>query len=182
MKIKEQIHVLRTGEEIIIREGSIADSEALLNTVREYVLTSRFLIVSPEDLEQTIADEARWIQRLRDNPNSLLLLALHHGYVIGNIDLTGSDELEVNPTGLISMGILEAYQNKGLGAILLKAVIGWAKKNHELQVLCLQVVEANKYAVQLYKKLGFEIISQQTNGFKDGKGNKSNNVIMTLNL
>lgn len=182
MKIKEQTHILRTGEEIVIREGNTADSKALLNTVRAYVLTSKFLIVAPEDLAHTVTDEAKWIQSLRNNPNSLLLLALHEDRVIGNIDLTGSEELDVNEMGLISMGILEAYQNKGLGSILLKAVINWAKKNHELQVLCLQVVGANKYAVQLYKKLGFEIISLQTNGFKDGKGNTSDNVIMTLNL
>lgn len=174
--------MLRTGEIIVIREGNVADSKALLSTVRAYVLTSKFLIVAPEDLEHTVTDEAKWIQSLHDNPNSLLLLALHQGSIVGNIDLTGSEELAVNEMGLINMGILEAYQNKGLGAVLLKAVIDWAKKNHELQVLCLQVVGVNKYAVQLYKNLGFEIISLQRNGFKDDKGNTSDNVIMTLTL
>ncbi len=153
-----------------------------MQTVREYVLTSKYLIVAPEDLDQTVADEAKWIQRLHENRNSLLLLALHEGEIIGHIDLTGSDELDVNEMGLINMGVLEAYQNKGLGAILLQEVISWAKKNHELQVLCLQVVGANKYAMQLYENLGFEVISRQTNSFKDAHGNTSDNVVMTLTL
>ncbi len=166
----------------MLREGSIADSEALLETVREYVLTSKYLIVSPEDLAYTVADEARWIKSLRDSPNSLLLLALHQDRVIGNIDLTGSDEPGENPTGLISMGMLKAYQNKGLGSLLLNAVVGWARENHQLQVLCLQVVEANTGAMKLYENLGFEIANLQTNGFSDGNGNTSDKVVMILNL
>ncbi|WP_242916143.1 GNAT family N-acetyltransferase [Pontibacter liquoris] len=182
MKIAEQTYTLKTGEEILIREGSIPDSGALLDMVREYVLTSKFLIVSPEELAQTVADEARWIKSLRDSQNSLLLLALHEGRLIGNIDLTGSDEPGENPTGLISMGMLQAYRNKGLGSILLKAVVDWARANHQLQVLCLQVVGANTGAMKLYRKQGFEVANRQTNGFSDGEGNRSDNVVMTLSL
>ncbi|MHA6246866.1 N-acetyltransferase family protein [Pontibacter sp. CAU 1760] len=179
MKVAAQEYELKTGEIILIREGKVADSKALLETVREYVFTSRYLIVSPEDLEQTVADEAKWIQALRLNPNSLLLLALHNGEVVGNIDLTGSDDNHDDHSGLISMGILEAYHNKGLGSILLREAIAWARKQHHLQVLCLQVARGNKNAVHLYENAGFTVEGRQSELTPD---NGTENIIMTLNL
>lgn len=160
----------------------MADSEALLETEREYVLTSRYLIVSPADLEHTVADEARWIRELRLNPNSLLLLALHNGEVIGNLDLTGSEEEYEDQSGLITMGILQEFQNKGLGSILLREAIAWAQQNHQLQVLCLQVERANKSAVRLYQKAGFKVEGKQPDVAPGEQVDMSESIIMTLNL
>lgn len=173
---------MRTGEKILIREGNVEDSEALLETVREYVLTSRYLIVAPDELENTVADEAKWIRELRQNPNSLLLLALHNGAVIGNLDLTGSEEEYEDQSGLITMGLLQEYRNKGLGSILLREAVAWARKNHKLQVLCLQVERANKSAVRLYQKAGFKVEGKQTDIAPEDQVDYSERIIMTLNL
>lgn len=173
---------MKTGEKILIREGNVADSEALLETVREYVLTSRYLIVAPEELDSTVADEAKWIRELRQNPNSLLLLALHDGAVIGNLDLTGSEEEYEDQSGLITMGLLQEYQNKGLGSILLREAVAWARQNHKLQVLCLQVERANKSAVRLYQKAGFRVEGKQPDIAPEDQVDYSESIIMTLNL
>jgi RimJ/RimL family protein N-acetyltransferase len=182
MKVEAQEYRLKTGEKILIREGTVADSGALLETEREYILTSRYLIVSPSDLEQTVADEARWINELNANPNSLLLLALHNGNVIGHIDLTGSEEQQPDQSGLISMGMLQEYQNKGLGSILLRVVVAWARQQHQLQVLCLQVSRANKDAIRLYKKAGFRTEGKRPGLAPEEQVDDSESVIMTLNL
>lgn len=182
VKIAAQEYELKTGEKVLIREGNVADSKALLETVREYVLTSRYLIIAPEELEQTVADEAKWIRELRLNPNSLLLLALHNGEVIGNLDLTGSEEEFEDQSGLITMGMLQEYQNKGLGSILLREAVAWARQNHKLQVLCLQVERANKSAVRLYQKAGFKIEGKQPDVAPEDQVDYGESIIMTLNL
>lgn len=173
---------MKSGEIILIREGGVADSGALLETVREYVLTSRYLIIAPEELEHTVADEARWIRELKLNPNSLLLLALHNGEVIGNLDLTGSEEEFEDQSGLITMGMLQEYRNKGLGSILLREAVTWARQNHRLQVLCLQVERANKNAVRLYQKAGFKVEGKQPEVAPEDQVDFSERIIMTLNL
>lgn len=182
MKVAEKEYELKTGEKVLIREGNVSDSEALLETVREYVLTSRYLIVAPDELENTVADEAKWIRELRQNPNSLLLLALHKGEVIGNLDLTGSGGEYEDQSGLITMGILKEYQNKGLGSILLQEAIAWARQNHQLQVLCLQVSRANKSAVRLYQKAGFKAEGMQPDVAPENQVDSSERMIMILNL
>ncbi|MFD3003227.1 GNAT family N-acetyltransferase [Pontibacter toksunensis] len=182
MKVAAQEYELKTGEKVLIREGTVADSEALLETVREYVLTSRYLIVAPDELENTVADEAAWIKELRQNPNSLLLLALHNGAVIGNLDLTGSGDEYEEQSGLITMGILQAYQNKGLGSLMLREALAWARQNHQLQVLCLQVQRANKSAVRLYQKAGFKVEGKQPDVAPEDQVDYSESIIMTLNL
>lgn len=173
---------MKTGEKVLIREGEVADSEALMETVREYVVTSRYLIVAPNELENTVADEEKWIRELQQNPNSLLLLALHKGQVIGNLDLTGSGEEYEDQSGLITMGILQEYQNKGLGSILLREALEWARQNHQLQVLCLQVKRANKSAVRLYQKAGFKVEGKQLDLAPEEQVDYSESIIMTLNL
>ncbi len=182
MKVAPQEYELKTGEKVLIREGNEGDSKALLDTVREYVVTSRYLIVAPSELEQSVADEAKWIKELRLNPNSLLLLALHEGSVIGNLDLTGSEEEYDDQSGLITMGILPEYQNKGLGSILLREAVAWARKQHQLQVLCLQVERANSSAVRLYQKAGFQIEGEQPDLAPEEQVDNSKSLIMSLSL
>ncbi|WP_162056084.1 GNAT family N-acetyltransferase [Pontibacter pamirensis] len=182
MKVAAKEYVLKTGEKVLIREGMVTDSEALMETVREYVVTSRYLIVAPNELENTVADEEKWIRELRQNPNSLLLLALHKGQVIGNLDLTGSGEEYEDQSGLITMGILQEYQNKGLGSIMLREALAWARQNHQLQVLCLQVKRANKSAVRLYQKAGFQVEGKQPDLAPEEQVDYSESIIMTLNL
>lgn len=176
------VYTLKTGEEILVRQAQASDSEELLETIREYVLTSKFLLVSAEDLEQTVASQQEWIKSLNDNPNSLLLVAAHQDKIIGNIDLTGSTELDENPTGLISMGMLKEYQNKGLGSILLNVVLGWARAHHQLKVLCLQVFRGDENAIRLYANAGFTAVGHQTIASVGNETDGSSNIIMTINL
>lgn len=182
MKEINQYYTLKTGEQVFIREAKSSDSAELLETIREYVFTSKYLLVSADDLEQTVADQREWIRSLNDNPNSLLLIAEHEGKIIGNIDLTGSMEFDENPTGMLSMGILKAYQGKGLGSILLRLVLDWARANHQLKVLCLQVFQGNQSAINLYLKAGFTVFGQQGTTTSSDATDSSNNTIMTLNL
>ena len=56
------------------------------------------------------------------------------------------------------VGVLEDYQNKGIGKKILKEVLKKIKRNKLKQV---GIHTDNKYALKIYKSLNFYIISEE---------------------
>jgi len=44
---------------------------------------------------------------------------------------------------------------EGVGTALLKSLIGWAKENHVIEKVTLEVFVTNEAAIRLYRKMGF---------------------------
>ena len=74
---------------------------------------------------------------------------------MGNLDITGGRRKRLRHTGLVGMGMLREYREKGLGNILLQTGIKWAQANPLLEKLWLQILADNTPAISLYKKAGF---------------------------
>lgn len=70
-------------------------------------------------------------------------------------------------TAMIGMGIKEEWRNQGLGGILLKSVIAWAKENSELELIWLDVYASNELGYNLYKNNGFVVSGIVPGFFKD---------------
>lgn len=56
------------------------------------------------------------------------------------------------------MSIYPQYRNKGIGTSLLKNFLTFLRKKNYTQISL--SVQKNNYAVNMYKKLGFKIVSQ----------------------
>ncbi|KAA5532943.1 GNAT family N-acetyltransferase [Paenimyroides baculatum] len=82
-------------------------------------------------------------------------------------------------TAVIGMGMLQEWQNIGLGTALLSAIIEWAKSNPILELIWLQVYTENESGLNLYLKMGFVENGVIKNFFK--QDNKYfHNLTMTL--
>lgn len=67
------------------------------------------------------------------------------------------------------VAVLERYQNRGIATNLISLLEIWARKKN-LEVIELNVLENNTKAINLYIKLGFEIVSRKVSKEKlDGK-------------
>ena len=64
---------------------------------------------------------------------------------------------------LVDIQILPEFQNKGIGASLLKSLVEEASK--EKKNILLSVLKVNKRAQNFYKKFGFEIINDNKTHF-----------------
>lgn len=84
------------------------------------------------------------------------LVALHDGKVIGWCDVSSSDRPVLKHTGVVGMGIIKEFRDKGIGTLLLSTAIA-AAKERGLTRIELTVREENVRAIALYKKLGFEV-------------------------
>jgi RimJ/RimL family protein N-acetyltransferase len=160
--------VLKNGKTVILREAQTDDAPALLQCLKTYIAQSDYIPKYPEEITLTEAQESNWIQSFLDRDNSVLLVAVHDEEIIGNIDITGGTRKMMAHTGVIGMGMLEDWCNTGLGTHLMRKAIDWAQENQQLELLWLQVYDANTLGRALYKKMDFVECGTLPHFFKKG--------------
>nr|WP_180201865.1 GNAT family N-acetyltransferase [Pseudomonas sp. SbOxS1]NYU01110.1 GNAT family N-acetyltransferase [Pseudomonas sp. SbOxS1] len=98
-----------------------------------------------------------WRKRLEaDNERSLKLVALHQGVVVGELGLEQFSRIRRSHAGSFGMGVVPAWQGKGVGSKLLAAALDIADNWMNLRRVELSVYADNEAAIGLYRKFGFE--------------------------
>ena len=180
-KFKPKKVELKNGKIVLIRQATILDAENLLNCIKQYVPQSDYIPKYEHEIKLTMKQEEDWISSFITNDNSLLLVAEFDNLIIGNIDLTGSRREIMAHTAVIGMGMLEEWQNIGLGTMLLSSIIDWAKQNPILELIWLQVYTANVLGMNLYNKMGFQENGVLKNFFKQD-GSYFDNLTMSMSV
>jgi len=173
---------LKDDTQILIREAVIQDAADFIRCVKSYIADGEYMVMEPAEFAPDNAQGREFIHNLVDSENSILLVATHNDRIVGNLDITGGQRIRLRHTGLVGMGMLKEYRDKGLGSILLEAGIEWAKKNHLLEKLWLQVLAGNTPAVNIYRKMGFTEEGRQKNFVRAAEGVYYDNILMSLML
>lgn len=91
-----------------------------------------------------------------DETKNLFLVAEVHNRIVGFSRCKGSNLKRLSHKVEFGVCILKEFWGYRMGKSLLQQSIHWADEN-EIKKISLQVLETNEKAIQLYKKLGFEI-------------------------
>ena len=115
-----------------------------------------FMVTLLEELNLSLDDEIKWINKTLTSPDDLAIVAEFGGKIIGIIDFQGrSQRKRLAHTGHFSMALYPDFRNDGIGALLIQALLGWAEIHPTLEKVGLAVFATNLRAIFLYKKLGF---------------------------
>lgn len=181
MTFKPKFITLKNGKTVKLRLCDESDAKNLIETVSSYIKDSKFIPLHPHEFLPTLDEETEWISKFIHQKNSILIIAVFEGQIIGNIDLSGNQREILQHTGLIGMGILKEWRGIGLGTALLNALVDWATTHPVLEKLLLEVYHENEAGIALYKKIGFKEDGRQTNIFKQN-GRYYDNILMSLDL
>ncbi|WP_144611581.1 GNAT family N-acetyltransferase [Bacillus cereus] len=101
---------------------------------------------------------------------NLFLVAEVHNQIVGFSRCEGSNLKRLSHKVEFGVCILREFWGYGIGKSLLQQSIHWANEN-EIKKISLQVLETNEKAIQLYKKLDFEVegILKHDKRLSDGK-------------
>ena len=154
------------GYEIIVRTANEADAENLLALKLGYIKGSLSIPMFEDEYKNTPQQEAKLIKRYLNEENSLLLVAEHNNELIGNLDITGNQRRKLFHTGMIGMGIANAWQNRKIGSMLMQEALNIARTT-PLQILWLEVYSTNTAGIRLYEKYGFEECGRMNNFFRE---------------
>ncbi len=169
---------LKNDQSVLLRIARTEDATELRQTIQTYLQSSPHIPLTPEEFTPSVEEEVAWIRQFLDQENSLLLVAEKDDRIIGNIDLTGNQRLRMRHTGMIGMGICEAYRNTGLGTHLIRQMIQWAEENPILEILWLEVYRTNLPGRRLYERAGFQEVGTIPGFFKN-ESTYSDKVIMS---
>ena len=141
---------------VVIRRATVADAEQLVALRRTLFAETSRMLWEPAEFVSTAADEARFIERLAQGANCLLLVALVEGQLIGFLAAMGGERIRLRHSALLALGVLRAHWSQGVASRMLDEVTSWAP-GAGIKRLELTVHTANARAVALYQRHGFEV-------------------------
>ncbi|WP_042297432.1 GNAT family N-acetyltransferase [Paraburkholderia bannensis] len=133
-----------------LRAAELDDSQAIadlmnLPGVRRGTLSNGYR--TTESVRAWLGNSA--VDRMR-------VIAEHEGRVIGQAELMAHDGRRAHCASL-GIGVHDAFQGRGVGALLLGALVDAADTAFGLRRIELQVFTDNVPAIALYRRFGFEV-------------------------
>ena len=145
----------RHGSPVLLRTAQEADAASLLLHVEACDRESTFLTRIPGEFIVSLDEERRLVRRYEEADNALFLIAEEHGRLIGTLTYTGWRLHRMRHTGRFGMSVRKSHWNRGVGGLLLDALIAWARQNGVTRKIGLEVQYANERAIALYRSRGF---------------------------
>lgn len=166
--LNQKINKAKDGKNIIIRSVIQEDASATLNIKHSSILEEVHQLVTPEEFKTTLESETKWIEKHIENPYYIAIVAILDDKIVGLIDFSNGPKERISHTGDFGMSVEKSVRSLGIGTLLLKALIDWAKATDKIEKINLRVHSDNNIAIGLYKKMGFEIEGVQKRDLKYG--------------
>ena len=128
---------------------------------------------SGEDIEPLLANPGAMSLIAKVRESTQQNIPRNAGFVIA---VLAADEVEV-----LSIGVLEEFQGRGLAKIMLQGLVRAAKKA-EAQKIFLEVAEDNRAANRLYRGMGFKEVGRRTAYYKRENGDHMDALIFSRML
>ena len=143
------------GREVLLRKAETEDADALIEYLRITSAETPYLIREPDEITITPEQEKAFIERKAEDERELLLVAFIDGKHIGNCSLMSIAPYRryAHRCG-IAIALYQEYCGRGIGRIMLEAVLTAAKDAGYTQAE-LEVIAENSRAIALYESLGF---------------------------
>jgi ribosomal protein S18 acetylase RimI-like enzyme len=112
-----------------------------------------------------------------ERPRNLFLVAEVHGRLVGFSRCEGIYLNRFSHKTEFGVCVLKEFWGYGIGKNLLKESVAWADANG-IQKMSLNVLETNDKAIQLYKRIGFEVEGLLKNDKILADGSYYNTIVM----
>ena len=182
MTFSPETITLKNGCTCTIRSAAPADAPRMLQYMKIMLGETRFLLRAPEEFNYTEEEEAAVLAGRANDPRSLMLLAETDGHIVASADVRshGAKSRTWHRADL-GMSVRKDYWHLGIGSALMERLIAFAKEA-EFEQIELEVVAANRRALNLYVKYGFEVYGTRPHGMKYEDGTYANDYMMVKKL
>jgi len=177
-KIQARQHHLKDGKLIIIRSAEKSDAMNILALGKSVMTESIYTLTEPDELNLTVEQEADWIQSHLDHLAKLIVVAENDGQIIGILDFSNGHRRRIAHQGDFGMSVEKSWREQGIGAVLLSALLEWAKESAVIEKVNLKVHATNDRAISLYKKFGFIEEGRQKRDLKLGPNQYVDTILM----
>lgn len=137
---------------MLVRKAELKDLEDLLKIYNYEVLYG----ISTLDIHpKTIAEWRQWFDA-HNIDNHPLLVAQAEGHVAGYASLSAYREKEAYcSTVELSVYVDVSYRSRGIGDMLMKAILDMAKEDERIHMVVSVITGGNEASIRLHDKYGF---------------------------
>ena len=163
--------IIKDGRKCILRIPEEKDAAEMLEYRIKTAGETDYLLNYPEDLaDYTIDDQLKFIKGCALSQSVLMLTAFVDGKLAGNCQISFNTKIKIRHRAGIGIALLKEYWGLGIGSVMFSELIKAAENYGEVSQLELEVIEGNEKAIALYKKFGFETVSENPDAIrlKDG--------------
>lgn len=158
------IKILKDGSKITVREAVVKDASSLCEYMEKVNIESKNLSREPHEWNMTVEDEEKFLENATKSNNSCHIVAFKDDFIISAAGFAGSGLMRLSHKVSLGISVLQEYNNKGLGTIMMGVLIEKAKEYHKTKIE-LEVRSDNVGAIHVYEKCGFKIEGQRQDGF-----------------
>jgi len=148
--------ITKDGKKILIRTAQVKDASKVVKLMKDVIKEGHFTLSEPDEYDTSAADEERKISKCRDTEGKIYLVAEYKDEIAGFICFDSWPTRRTWHTGLFSVYLKKKWRSKGVGSMLIKAMLDWGKTDPVNRKISLAVFSTNKGAIALYRKLGFK--------------------------
>ena len=140
---------------IEIRKAKVEDAQAILDYLDQIGKESDNLTFGEEGIGYTYEDEVKLIQSFEENLNSTMYLAIDHNKIVSIGNLSASKRERTKHISILGISVLKSHWNQGIGKMMMKTLIEFAKQAPDTKAIHLEVRSDNEVAIRLYQSVGF---------------------------
>jgi ribosomal protein S18 acetylase RimI-like enzyme len=173
----DKIEKLKDGTEVTIRRLKMEDLDLLMEFYQALPLEDR------KYLKFDVTDRKAVQRRLRrtESGDDIRVVAVHGGLIIASGALELSGEAWSKHQGEIRVIVARPFQQRGLGAIMIRELYFIAVQNN-LQTVVAKMMRPQVGAQKIFRRLGFRDDSLMPDFVKDIKGESQDLIVMTCDV
>jgi RimJ/RimL family protein N-acetyltransferase len=140
----------------VVRRIRETDAAPFLELCRKLDEETRFMMLEPGERGTSVEEQSRQIRDILLRDNQTVLVAEVGGGLVGYVAALGGDFRRNRHCAHVVTGVLKRFCGKGIGTRLFSELEQWARRNG-VRRLELTVMAHNDRAINLYRKMGYEI-------------------------
>ena len=173
---------LRDGSSCTIRSAEPEDAVPMIRYMKTMLGETHYLLRTPEEFDCTPEQEARILERSRNDPRSLMLTAERDGELVASASFAShGSKARVAHRAELGISVRKDCWRQGIGSALMERLIASAAQLGYEQ-LELTVSASNRRALNLYLKYDFKVYGTRPHGMKHGDGVYDDDYLMVKML
>lgn len=145
----------REGFALEIRSAVPEDAAAILEFARAAHATTDQVATQPDEFPPTVEAEAEFLRGVQESSANLMLIGSINGEIVGLCGFFAGNRRRLAHTGTLGISIGTEWRGRGVGRLLMVAMIDWARRHPSIEKVCLSVFHTNMIGIALYRSLGF---------------------------
>ena len=173
MEFEARRFTLKDGCEAVLRVPEPEDAEALVRYLSETAGETEYVLRYPEECPWTVEQERGLLERIKSDPNTLMLCCFVEGTLTGNCSLQFLPQLKCRHRASVAIALYREFWGLGIGTAMFTAMEE-AARQRGIRQLELEFIDGNDRGRALYEKMGFVQFAEHPDAvrLKDGSFRK----------